>query len=232
MAEALGYIFLSSSGNRLNPIGSNLIHIDSIRTQSAHPLLQQTAITVLHDVRNPLFGEQGAAFVYAPQKGANPQQVSLLDQGLEHLAGIISGRFQVDINFPGAGAAGGLGAGAKFFLKAELRSGIDFVMDFVRLEDHIRSVDLVITGEGKIDQQTFSGKVVAGVARLASRHRKKCVAFAGVSEVSSTQYKRIGLSEIVTTTDIGISNQYSMENAFPLLKEAGRKYFSPPSVTH
>src|SRR6185436_21069972 len=128
--------------------------------------------TVIYDVQNPLFGKQGAASVFAGQKGGSPPAIELLDQGLIHFADVVLKQFNMDINFPGSGAAGGLVAMAKLIFKPSLIPGIDFILHFTNLEHHIQRASLVITGEGKIDEQTMSGKVVNGVAALSAKHKK------------------------------------------------------------
>lgn len=219
MAEALGYLFLNSTNEKLEPVGKNLVHLGSIGTDHIHPLLPYAEFTVLCDVQNKLTGVEGAAHVFGPQKGASAAEVDILDKGLRQFKKIAEATFNKDADFPGAGAAGGLGAGAKFFLNAKMSNGFDFVARFMQLEDMIRSADLVLTGEGKIDHQTLSGKVVKGVAQLAARHQKPCIAFAGRCDLPAHNIQELNLLEIISISNEETSEQEAMTHAFSLLKE-------------
>ena len=219
MASALGFLFLSESKENLKPIGENMIHINSIQMDHPHSKLREVEFTVLCDVDNPLIGKQGAAFVYGPQKGGNSNSVNDLDLGLQHFASVVMSQLNINVNFPGAGAAGGLGAGAKAFLKANFSKGIDYIIQFTHLEERIKNADLIITGEGKIDEQTLSGKVVMGVAQLAARHRKPCIAFAGKNELDTIQSQALGVPEIITLANEFTNEAEAMNNAFSILKE-------------
>ncbi|WP_373515899.1 glycerate kinase, partial [Persicitalea sp.] len=170
IASALGYHFFDKNKNLLIPDGGHLSALHSIDSGKVHSKLHTTKITVACDVTNPLHGESGAAYIYGPQKGASPEQVVFLDNGLRHLAKIATETFGKDVSqSPGAGAAGGVGAGALWFLNATLESGAAIVFQQTKLENHVRNADLVITGEGKMDQQTLSGKLVLGVANMCAR---------------------------------------------------------------
>lgn len=180
MATALGVRFLDGSGKPVEPVGGALATIQRIDPSDLDPRLAGVRIEAICDVDNPLLGERGAAFVYGPQKGATPAQVRELDAGLAHLAAVIERDLGLDVReLPGAGAAGGLGAGLKAFLNAELRRGVDLVLDLVGLEGHLRGADLVLTAEGQIDSQTAFGKAPAGVAERARRFGVPCLAIAG-----------------------------------------------------
>jgi glycerate 2-kinase len=193
MACALGYRFLDNNGHELAPCGANLAKVTSIDNSGALDI-GSVEVQVACDVDNPLFGTQGAAHVYAPQKGATPDMVTLLDEGLQHFSGVVAAHFGRDLaQVPGAGAAGGLGFGAMAFLNATLAPGIDLVMEHTRLEAFVQRADCIITGEGKIDTQTLSGKVVAGVARLAQVHQKPVIAICGTLELSAAQVQEAGL---------------------------------------
>ena len=158
MAAALGIKFNDESGNELKPIGANLTHIHSIA--NAHSLLKKEKVyfIVLCDVNNELYGPRGAAFVYGPQKGADGKAAQLLDQGLQHFASVVEKELNLDVHFPGAGAAGGLGGGTKVFLNAAFIRGIDFILKALKVEDQIKLADLVITGEGKMDDHIYQEK--------------------------------------------------------------------------
>lgn len=219
MAEALGVRFLSVNGDHLNPVGENLRYIHSIDTSLLHPRLASTDLTIFCDVDNPLFGPQGAAHVFAPQKGADQKMVSALDEGLQHYASLLEKTFHRSVNFPGAGAGGGLPASLKVFTSLTVVPGMPFIMQFTGLEEHVKRADIIITGEGKIDQQTLSGKVVNGVAQLARKHQKRLIAVAGSCELSARELEELGVFKIITIRGKEISEDYAMKHAAELLKQ-------------
>ncbi len=182
MAQALGVVFRSGDGRIIGQMGAGgMLHeIESIDMDDAHPKLRSARILVACDVDNPLSGSRGAAHVFAPQKGATEAMVEILDQNLKHLAGVIKRELGRDIDkVPGAGAAGGLGAGLLVFAGAELKSGIEIISKATSIEKHLRSADLVITGEGRVDFQTAFGKTPAGIASLAGRYGVPVIAIGG-----------------------------------------------------
>ena len=164
MLQALGFRFLDRNGNELGLGGQILNQIYEIDCSRALSQLRETSFTIACDVNNPFYGEKGAAYVFARQKGADDAMVRLLDEGLRNFAEVIkrTGRIKID-DIPGAGAAGGLGGGFVAFLKAELKPGIRMVLDALRFDERIRGADLIITGEGKLDKQTCMGKTPFGV---------------------------------------------------------------------
>jgi glycerate kinase len=189
MAQALGYRFYDNLGNILPDglSGGRLKDISRIDAGNIDPRIHETEIDAACDVTNPLCGPQGAAFTYAPQKGAGPDDVIMLDEGLAHLADVIERDLGMDIRtVPGSGAAGGLGAGALAFLGARFRSGIELVLETAGFEEHLAGADLVITGEGKIDYHTAMGKVLSGVLQKADRAGVKTIALAGFVDESNT----------------------------------------------
>ncbi len=180
MATALGARFLDVDGAPVKPVGGALAAIRRIDPSGLDPRLAGVRVEAICDVDNPLLGERGAAWVYGPQKGATPAQVRELDDGLANLAAVIERDLGLDVRgLPGAGAAGGLGAGLRAFLGAELRRGVDVVLDLVGLNDHLCGADLVLTAEGRIDAQTAFGKAPAGVAERARARGVPCIAIAG-----------------------------------------------------
>ncbi len=179
-AAALGVRFLDDRGRAFVPAGGTLRRIARIDASAARERLAGVRVTAMCDVDNPLAGPQGAAAVFAPQKGADARAVRELDAGLAHLVDVVERDAGVDIrDLPGAGAAGGMGGGLVAFLGADLRPGIECVLDAAGFDVMLRDADLVVTGEGRIDAQTLSGKVVAGVARRARRAGVPVVALAG-----------------------------------------------------
>ena len=170
LAAALGIRFLDKEGNAFLPTGGNLIDIAKIDPSNAHVLLKDTEIVTMCDIDNPMFGPQGAAYVFSPQKGADPLTVALLDEGLRHLAKVIERDMGVDVaHLPGSGAAGAMGAGMVAFCKSTLQSGIETVLDMAHFDEQLKGCDLVITGEGKLDVQSLRGKAPIGVAKHAKQ---------------------------------------------------------------
>jgi len=179
-AAALGVRFYDAAGEEFVPVSGNLDRIASIDASGVDPRIAAVGMTVMCDIDNPLYGPRGAAYVFGPQKGADPGQVADLDAGLRHAAAIIEHDLGVSVaDRPGAGAAGGMGAGLVAFCGAELAPGIDVVLRAARFDEIVRQADLVITGEGALDEQSLSGKVVVGVARRAHAVGVPVVAVAG-----------------------------------------------------
>ncbi len=219
MAAALGYVFLNTKGEVLSPVGENLVHIHRILIDKVHPALVKSSFTALCDVRNPLYGPDGAAFVYGPQKGADKSAVALLDRGLQNFEKVATRELGRAADFPGAGAAGGLGAGAKVFLHAAVRTGVGFVIESTDLVNRIHEADIVVTGEGKIDSQTLSGKVVSEVARHAREAGKPVVAVCGVCELSDEELRRNGIHETVVLASGNTSPEEAMNHASECIRE-------------
>jgi glycerate 2-kinase len=168
MAQALGARLLDASGRDIGPGGVALLELDRIDAAGIDPAVRACRFLVASDVDNPLVGPLGAAAVYGPQKGASAEDVEVLDRALTHYAKVLRRDLGVDVaERPGAGAAGGLGAGLMAFLDAELRPGIDVVMEAARFGERLIGAELVVTGEGKLDLQSLHGKTVAGVHRAA-----------------------------------------------------------------
>jgi len=174
LAAAIGYVFLDGRGKVLPPVGGNLGKVRRIDRSSRVTVAPVVAAV---DVQNPLYGAEGAARIFAPQKGATPRQVVELDRGLRHFAGLAGERAA---RFPGTGAAGGAAYGLVVFTGAELRPGFDIVADALGLAERVRRADLVITGEGCLDAQTAYGKAPEQVRAMAARLRKPVFAFAGI----------------------------------------------------
>ena len=180
MAQALGARLLDADGREIEGTGGGLARLARIDCSAMDARLARARVDVACDVDNPLCGPRGAAHVYGPQKGATPEQVEQLDASLAHLADLIQRDLGLDVRgVPGAGAAGGLGAGLMAFLGGRLRPGIEIVIDAVGLERALQGADLVLVGEGRIDEQTAYGKVPVGVSRLAARLGIPAVAVCG-----------------------------------------------------
>jgi len=180
MAAALGWRFLDRVGVPVVPTGAPLSLIQSIESAGVDTRLAAARVEAICDVDNPLTGPRGAAQVYAPQKGATPGQVASLDAGLEHLGHLIERDLGIAVHdIPGTGAAGGLGAGLVAFCGAALKPGAELVLELVGLDRQLAGADLVLTAEGRIDEQTVAGKAPAAVAAHAARLGVPCIAIAG-----------------------------------------------------
>lgn len=180
MLSALGFEFLDKNGAPIAQGARGLEFLSSVSGANAIPELRECSFRVACDVNNPLCGERGCSAVYAPQKGASPEAVKIMDEWLGNYAETAKKTFpNADANYPGAGAAGGLGFAFMTFLDGVLESGISIILDETELERYIADADVVVTGEGRIDFQTAMGKAPIGVAKLAKLHEKRVVAFAG-----------------------------------------------------
>ena len=167
-AAAAGAVFFNAAGSRFIPVGGDLSDIGRIDISGMDEALRGVTITAMCDINNPLHGAEGAAYVFGPQKGADCEMIKALDAGLVNLGEKIKSSLGIEVAaMPGAGAAGGMGAGMVAFFGAELKMGVEVVLDAVRFDDVIKDADLILTGEGKIDGQSLRGKVAAGVARRA-----------------------------------------------------------------
>ena len=180
MAAALGARFYDEAGNCFVPAGLSLCRIAHIDCTEVQRLLSGVSVTAICDIDNPLYGKEGAAYVFAPQKGADAAMVERLDQGLRHLSDVVQKDLHMDVSgLPGSGAAGGMGAGVTAFLGGRLRPGIQAVLDMVQFDSLLEGTDLVLTGEGRIDSQSLRGKVVIGVAGRARKKQVPVLAIVG-----------------------------------------------------
>ncbi len=221
MAQALGIRFLDTNGREVGFGGQYLEEVHMIDLQGLDPLVHKADIKVACDVANLLCGKQGAAYVYGPQKGATPEMVKRLDRGLGHFAEKIKQHTGKDIkDVPGAGAAGGMGAGLMAFLGARLMPGIEIISEITGLEKHIQSADLVFTGEGRTDRQTAYGKVASGIASMAMKHGVPLVCLSGsLGEGIDSLYEH-GITAFFSIAPGPMSLDDAMQNADALLQNA------------
>ncbi len=218
LAEALGAVLLDEHGNRLPPGGAALADLARIALDRFDARVRAVPITVLCDVQNPLLGPEGASAIYGPQKGADPAAVAQLDRALANYAAILERDLDARVaDIPGAGAAGGLGAGLIAFCGATLQSGFDAVSAAVRLAERIAQANLVISGEGRLDTQSAYGKTVAGVAALAAAASVPCLAVAGLIEGAADLP---GLRDREAATRPGLSVEEAMTRADALVPAA------------
>ena len=224
MAQALGASLLTEDGREIAFGGAALAALSRISTTTLDSRLQECTFEVACDVNNPLCGSTGASAIYGPQKGATPEMVVELDQALAHYAQIIErdlGRSVLDT--PGAGAAGGLGAGLIAFLSATLRPGAQIVLEAVRLEERVITASLVITAEGQLDSQTAYGKSVGAVAAAAKRHGLPVLALAGgLGDGYQTVYS-LGVDAVAVLPPGPVTLAYAMEHAAQLMHGAAER---------
>ena len=196
-AAALGVKFFDQEGKEFVPLGKTMGDVAKIDTTESAALLKDVKITVMCDVDNPLYGPAGAAYVFGPQKGADEEMVVRLDNNLRKLAQAIQDNLGLDIaQHPGTGAAGGMGAGCIAFLGAELKSGIEAVLDMVEFDKTLEGTDLVITGEGRIDSQSVRGKVISGIAKRTSKRDIPLIAIVGCIDKSASDAYDLGVTAI------------------------------------
>lgn len=225
MATALGYVFEDENGNTLSPIGKNLARIYHINTKHILKDLDKIVFKVACDVSNPLFGKDGAAYVYGLQKGASKDEIVKLDEGLKNMALLFKNQFNKDVqNIKGAGAAGGMGAGASVFLNAELKSGIDLIKDLLDFDTKIKDADWIITGEGTLDNQTFSGKTIHGVIASAEAKNIKVAAFCGALDLVENDIKNLGIDYADAVLNYSKNLEDAIKNAQRYLEEMTEKF--------
>lgn len=180
MLKALGYSFLDEQGLDVGEGAQALGKVASIDAKNRHPLLDNCQFRIACDVTNPLCGENGATYIYGPQKGVTEAQKESLDQDMAHFADVTETTLNCAFkNYPGAGAAGGLGFAFLSYLHASLSPGVELILDAINLSDALNGADIVVTGEGQLDRQTAMGKAPVGVAKLAKEHGAKVLAFSG-----------------------------------------------------
>lgn len=213
MLQALGFEFYDENDNLVGLGGKVLNQIKRIKTDNKLKELDQCNFKIACDVNNPLYGENGAAYIYGPQKGATKEIVKELDKGLKNFAEVVNKDLGKDIaHIEGAGAAGGLGFGFLGFLNSKLESGIKIILDEIKLEEVVKDADIVITGEGRLDNQTAMGKAPIGVAKLAKKHGAKVIAIAGCTT-----------PDAVKCNEEGIDAYFSIVNKAMTIDEAMKK---------
>ena len=221
MAQALGVKFLRSDGTEIREHmrGGLLTEVAQIDLSKIHPAIKQSHITVACDVDNPLLGPHGCAHVYSPQKGATPEIVEQLEAAMQQFIEVVEKTVQRQVrNFPGAGAAGGLGAGLMAFLGAELKPGIELVLNASRFNDRIAGADLILTAEGKLDRQTAFGKTIAGVVAAAKPKHIPVIAFAGSVE-DDAALVNMGLKGFFSICSGPMTLDYAMKHGEKLLQD-------------
>ena len=202
MLQALGYEFLDKEGNQVGFGASGVRDIVSIRDENVIKELLECYFRVACDVNNPLCGDLGCSAIYGPQKGATKEMVADMDGWLKNYSKIVKEKYpEADCEYPGTGAAGGLGYAFFNFTNSKLESGIKIVLDETKLEEYVKDADIVVTGEGRLDHQTVMGKAPVGVANIAKKYNKKVIAFSGS-----------------VTEDAGVCNEHGIDAFFPILR--------------
>jgi glycerate 2-kinase len=213
MAQALGARLLDRDGNPLGFGGGELSKLDSIDLSQLDPRLKEVHIEVACDVDHPLTGKRGASAVFGPQKGATPEMVTILDANLARFAQVVKETLGIDVDpIPGAGAAGGLGAGLIALLGASLKRGVDVVAEAVQLDKHMAQASLVITGEGKIDGQTIHGKTPVGVAKRAKKYGVPVIGIAGMLGEDCDAVYRHGIDALFSIVPGTVSLETALLN--------------------
>lgn len=232
MCNALGIDFLNAQNEHVLPIGKNLINITKIDLSNLDPRIKESKFLIACDVENPLYGPTGAAYVYGPQKGATFKDIQSLDKGLMHFSTVVKNSLQIDqATFKGAGAAGGLGYGFSVFLHGELKPGIDIILDKIDFQSKLDHIDLIITGEGRIDFQSLMGKALQGVAKAAKEKGIPVIALGGsvtedaynlynegITSLFSIINKPLSLSEAMNPTTTKSAIQNTVRELFKLIK--------------
>lgn len=211
---ALGIEFLNEQGEKFVPVGATLKDICSIDMEQMHPGIKDSSFHIMSDINNPLCGENGAAAIFGPQKGASDEVIKLLDEGLRNFAEVIRRDLGVDIlQLPGAGAAGGMGGGLYALLQGKLESGIDVMLDTVKFDNLLQDTSLVFTGEGKIDAQSLGGKVVIGIAKRAKTANVPVIAVVGDIGDSLEEAYQLGISAICSINRVALPYQEAKKRA-------------------
>lgn len=219
IAVALGCSFYDENRQLLEPTGGNLPLVKNITVNPQFDF-KNIKITLLCDVTNPLFGEYGAAQVYARQKGANQAQVVLLDAGLQHFSQILYRQTGLDIaTVPGSGAAGGIAACLVTLFGAKIENGFSAISTLTKLEKNIQDADWVISGEGKLDHQSLQGKVVDGVAALCRKHGKPLTLFVGKNELIRQEVQHLGVNAVFSISEIANNPEDAMQNGAMYLEK-------------
>jgi glycerate kinase len=222
MASALGYEFLDKNDKIIEPIGKNLKEIFKINTQNIHPDLSKTKFTVATDVSNPFHGINGAAYTFSPQKGADAQGVKDLDLGLQNISELIKKDFKTDLQkVTGSGAGGGIGGGAFSFLKAEIKSAAQWILEINQIKNKLKNVDLLITGEGKIDNQTWQGKLISQLVLQAEIAQKPVILVCGTLQDIESIVAQKGILYTTSILTEPMNLEKALENAMELVENQG-----------
>ena len=224
--RALGVKFFDASGKELSGVGADLIKVVDIDVSGLHPAIAEAEITVMCDVNNPLTGPSGATYTFGKQKGGTPEILDELEKGMKHYASVLLDKFGVNVDqIAGSGAAGGLGAALCVFLNATMKSGIETVLDLIDFNQLLEGVDVVVTGEGRIDWQSAFGKVPSGVGMRCKKKGIPAVAIVGGMGNGAEKIYEFGIDSIVTTINGAMPIEEALERAEELYENAARRLF-------
>ncbi len=226
-AHALGVKFLDESNQALEPIPANFMKMKGVDLSGLHSKIADTNFIILSDVKNPLLGELGATAVFGKQKGASEEEQLQLENGLAHYSTLLECVFHKDYaTLEGAGAAGGLGAGLIAFANATMKSGVETILEILAFQDKLQNVQLVVTGEGRMDYQSAYGKVAYGVGNLCKKNLIPCVAIVGgMGERAQEMYEH-GITTIITTVNGVMKIEEAVERAEELCFDAAERLFN------
>lgn len=223
MARALGVRFLTAQGKDLSASIRDLEFLDTIDISGINPAIKNVEIHILSDVDNPLCGEKGASAIYGPQKGASKEDIPVLDHLLEKYAKVIDKDLGIKIkDHAGAGAAGGLGAGLMVFVGATMARGIESILGLVELEQHLHMADLVVTGEGRMDEQSVFGKAPMGIAKMAQQHNVPVMAVVGSAARELDRIYEVGLFMVLDLVNEPMNLDTAVADVKPLAERAGK----------
>ncbi len=224
--QALGVKFLDEKGNEIGFGGKELGKIKHIELENIDRRIKESNFIVMCDVDNPLTGDRGASFVFGPQKGATKEMLEILENGMRNYAEVIQNELGINVNeIPGAGAAGGLGAALHCFLGAQLKPGIDTILDFANFDEMLKGVDFVVTGEGKMDKQSIFGKAPSGIAKRCRKYGTKAVAIVGSMGEGAEEIYKYGIESIMPTVNKEMSLDEALSRAKELLAGAADRMF-------
>ncbi|MGD9887465.1 MAG: glycerate kinase [Bacilli bacterium] len=220
MASCLGVKFYNQNHELFLPVGKTLGDIADIKTDEINPQLANVEFITLCDVKNPLYGPTGAAYVFARQKGADDEMIKLLDENMRKLAFLLKEKFRFEANFEQAGAAGGMTVSTKLFLNSQIKSGITSFLEMINFAKLIKDADYIITGEGKLDWQSLNGKVIDGISRYADQYQIPLYAIVGQIDNLSLSYYPRGLTKVIELVKYSSSIEDAINNAPYYLRKA------------
>ena len=233
MIISLGGKLLDKNGESIEPTGEGLAELETIDVSGMHPRIKEVSFRVACDVDNPLTGENGASYIYGPQKGGTEEQLEHLDQNLAHFAKKVTEYLEKDIeNVPGAGAAGGLGGGLMAFLDAQLQRGGDLLVEMLDLENKIKEADLVITGEGGINHQTIFGKTPIAVSRVSKKYSVPTIALAGCLNQGYENIYNEGITAAFSIIPEFTPLETALENGYENLRAVAKNVASVYKLSH
>lgn len=222
--SALGVNFIDDRGRTMTPRPDNLKAIREIDLNQVQERWRDVEVIITADVDNPVLGDRGASATFGPQKGASEADILTLEEGLNHLFGLLATQVGIDVrDVSGAGAAGALAGGLMAVLDARIKSGVDLLMKMIQFDALVENADYVITSEGKIDEQTLGGKLILGVAQVAQRHSVPCIAFVGNLSIDEMILRDLGISAVIPIVDRPMTLDEALRDGGNLLRQAVRR---------